>query len=147
MSAINQVNSILISASAPQVYFLTPFTTLGICAEACSSYLFPKMMGNTRATEMLMFNAKVGAEEAASLGLVTRVFADGVFAEETAKLVQATAALPKKSLLVSKELIRGPERQKLHAINQVEFERVAELVAGDECKDAVQAFLEAKAKG
>lgn len=44
-------------------YFLTPFTRLGLTPEGCSSYTFPKIMGPSMASEMLMLNTKFTAEE------------------------------------------------------------------------------------
>jgi peroxisomal 3,2-trans-enoyl-CoA isomerase len=49
--------------SSDSAYFLTPFTRLGLTPEGCSSYTFPKIMGTSMASEMLMLNAKFNAKE------------------------------------------------------------------------------------
>lgn len=48
----------------PNAYFNTPFTALGQSPEACSSVLFPRIMGDRVARDVLMFGRKLTAFEA-----------------------------------------------------------------------------------
>ncbi|XP_066945818.1 enoyl-CoA delta isomerase 2-like isoform X2 [Macrobrachium rosenbergii] len=106
--------------------FFTPFSSLGITAEGCSTYTFPMVMGHSRATELLLFEKKVNATEACKLGLVTEVFPDSTFQEQVWPRVRAMTKLPPKSLLYSKRLCREVHRAKLHEVNIAESKRVAE---------------------
>nr|XP_046148297.1 enoyl-CoA delta isomerase 2-like isoform X2 [Oncorhynchus gorbuscha] len=126
--------------------FHTPFSQLGQSPEACSSYTFPKMMGNAKASEMLLFNKKLTATQACAQGLVTEVFPDGSFQTEVATRLKAYAKLPRNSLTLSKQLIRGTEKERLHTVNDQEVERLVERWLSDECKQAIMSFFQAKSK-
>ncbi|KAL8182487.1 UNVERIFIED_CONTAM: Enoyl-CoA delta isomerase 2, mitochondrial, partial [Gekko kuhli] len=81
--------------STDRATFHTPFSNLGQSPEGCSSYVFPKIMGLAKATEMLLFNKKLTAAEACSAGLVTEVFPDRTFQKEVWARLKAYASLPR----------------------------------------------------
>ncbi|XP_066480461.1 enoyl-CoA delta isomerase 2-like isoform X2 [Tiliqua scincoides] len=126
--------------------FHTPFSNLGQSPEGCSSYTFPKMMGLAKATEMLLFNKKLTAAEACSLGLVTEVFPDNTFQKEVWTRLKAYASLPRNALASSKQLIRNMEKEKLHEVNSQECECLQERWMSDECMNAVMSFFQKKSK-
>ncbi|XP_062926095.1 enoyl-CoA delta isomerase 2, mitochondrial [Mobula hypostoma] len=126
--------------------FHTPFSQLAQSPEGCSSYTFPKMMGTTKANEILLFNKKLTATQACELGLVTEVFPDSTFQKEVWKRLHTYAKLPKNSLVFSKQLIRGVEKDILHSVNAQECERLSERWLSEECMKAIMNFFEKKAK-
>uniref|UniRef100_A0A8C5MET5 Enoyl-CoA delta isomerase 2 n=1 Tax=Leptobrachium leishanense TaxID=445787 RepID=A0A8C5MET5_9ANUR len=126
--------------------FHTPFSQLGQSPEGCSSYTFPRIMGLAKATEMLLFNKMLTAPKACELGLVTEVFPDGTFQREVWTRLKAYAQLPKNSLAYSKQLIRETEKEKLHAVNVQECERLKERWLSEECMTAIINFFQSKAK-
>ncbi|KAG7488674.1 hypothetical protein MATL_G00037480 [Megalops atlanticus] len=126
--------------------FHTPFSQLGQSPEGCSSYTFPKMMGVAKASEMLLFNKKLTATEACQRGLVTEVFPDSSFQTEVWTRLKAYAQLPRNSLALSKQLVRMVEKERLHAVNDQEVERLVERWLSDECMNAIMSFFQAKAR-
>nr|XP_031543923.1 enoyl-CoA delta isomerase 2, mitochondrial isoform X2 [Vicugna pacos] len=74
--------------------FHTPFSPLGLSPEGCSSYTFPKMMGPSKAAEMLIFGRKLTAQEACAQGLVTEVFPDSTLQKEVWTRLRAYTKLP-----------------------------------------------------
>ncbi|XP_060259781.1 enoyl-CoA delta isomerase 2 isoform X2 [Ovis aries] len=74
--------------------FHTPFSHLGQSPEGCSSYTFPKIMGSSKAAEMLLFGKKLTAQEACAQGLVTEVFPDSTFQKEVWARLKAYSKLP-----------------------------------------------------
>ncbi|XP_026570816.1 enoyl-CoA delta isomerase 2, mitochondrial isoform X2 [Pseudonaja textilis] len=129
-----------------QATFHTPFSNLGQSPEGCSSYTFPKIMGLTKATEMLLFNKKLTAAEACSQGLVAEVFPDSTFQKEVWARLKAYANLPKKTLAISKQLIRNMEKEKLYEVNSQECECLMERWLSEECMQAVMSFMQKKSK-
>jgi 2-(1,2-epoxy-1,2-dihydrophenyl)acetyl-CoA isomerase len=71
--------------------FSTPFTRRGFTPDSGSSWLLPRLVGPARAREMLLLGRKVGAEEAAAWGLVSRVVPDADLDEAAEALVQELA--------------------------------------------------------
>ncbi|XP_078544172.1 enoyl-CoA delta isomerase 2-like isoform X2 [Lissotriton helveticus] len=126
--------------------FHTPFSQLGQSPEGCSSYTFPKIMGHSKASEVLLFNKKFTAVEACDLGLITEVFPDNTFQDQVWARIKDYAQLPRQSLAFSKQLIREVEKEKLHAVNNQECERLIERWTSDECMNAILSFFQKKSK-
>ncbi len=51
-----------------------------------------------------------------------------------------------QSLALSKQLIRAVEKEKLHAVNDAEVERLVERWLSDECMQAIMSFFQTKSK-
>lgn len=68
-----------------------PFVKLGMNPGMGATYLLPNAVGEANARELLLTGRAVDAEEARQLGLVTRVFADEVFAEEVQQIAEGIA--------------------------------------------------------
>ncbi|PVD21160.1 hypothetical protein C0Q70_19327 [Pomacea canaliculata] len=124
--------------------FHTPFSQLGQSPEGCSSYIFPKIMGQAKAGELLFFNKKITAQEAEERNLVTRVFPENVFKKETDALVAYYSTLPPKSLEFSKILTRFAEREVLHRVNEAECDRLVERWQSEDCINAIMSFFSRK---
>uniref|UniRef100_A0A4W2IAT4 Enoyl-CoA delta isomerase 2 n=1 Tax=Bos indicus x Bos taurus TaxID=30522 RepID=A0A4W2IAT4_BOBOX len=84
--------------------FHTPFSHLGQSPEGCSSYTFPKIMGSSKAAEMLLFGKKLTAQEACAQGLVTEVFPDGTFQKEVWARLKAYSKLPPNNAVLEPEV-------------------------------------------
>lgn len=52
----------------------------------------------------------------------------------------------RQSLLFSKVLIRSAEKERLHAVNDAEVERLVERWTSDECFNAIASFFQNKSK-
>ncbi|XP_066435408.1 enoyl-CoA delta isomerase 2-like [Eleutherodactylus coqui] len=126
--------------------FHTPFSQLGQSPEGCSSYTFPRIMGLSKAVEVLLFNKLLTAHEACKHGLLTEVFPDSTFQKEVWERLKAYGQLPKNSLAFSKQLIRETDKKALHAANIQECERLKERWLSEECMNAIISFFQKKAK-
>lgn len=126
--------------------FHTPFSSLGLTPEGCSSYTFPKIMGPTKAAEMLIFGKKITAREACARGLVTEVFPDSTFQKEVWSRLKAYAKNPPDAMRIGKQLLRSSEKERLHAVNAEEFRVLRERVLSEECVSGVLSFFSRKAR-
>nr|XP_010966894.1 enoyl-CoA delta isomerase 2 isoform X3 [Camelus bactrianus] len=126
--------------------FHTPFGPLGLSPEGCSSYTFPKMMGPSKAAEMLIFGRKLTAQEACAQGLVTEVFPDSTFQKEVWTRLRAYTKLPPNAVRTSREVMRSKGRERLHAVNAEECGALQQRWLSEECTSAVVRFLSRRGK-
>ncbi|XP_018425953.1 PREDICTED: enoyl-CoA delta isomerase 3, peroxisomal-like [Nanorana parkeri] len=126
--------------------FNTPFSKLGQHPEACSSYTFPRIMGSSKATEVLLFNKTLTAREACNLGLVTEVFPDSTFQQEVWARLKSYATNPKTCLALSKQLVRNVDKERLHAVCEEEMELLSKRANSEDALIAIQQFFSRKSK-
>uniref|UniRef100_F6XBY1 ACB domain-containing protein n=2 Tax=Ciona intestinalis TaxID=7719 RepID=F6XBY1_CIOIN len=143
VTALGLFDLVLASENAT---FSTPFSRLGQSPEGCSSYTFPKIMGHAKACDMMLFNNKLTATEAKECGLVTKIFPKESFETDVMSQVEAIAKLPVKSLIYSKALMRDPELDLLHKVNEAECDRLVERWPSEDCINAIMKFFQEKNK-
>ncbi|MBB4210238.1 2-(1,2-epoxy-1,2-dihydrophenyl)acetyl-CoA isomerase [Rhodothalassium salexigens DSM 2132] len=68
--------------AARSAYFLQAFVNIGLVPDAGSSYLLPRLVGQARATAMMMLGEKVPAETAAQWGMIYKVVDDAALMDE-----------------------------------------------------------------
>lgn len=122
--------------------FSMPFVNLGLCPEAASSLLVPRMFGYHRAAEALLLGEPFFAEAALEVGLVNRI----VPPSEANSLAQAQArklaAKPLASLIETKRLMKGGDQElmlKRIAEEAVSFSR---MLSEPAAREAMSAFME-----
>lgn len=126
--------------------FYTPFSLLGQSPEGCATYTYPKIMGYSKANEILLFNKKLTAVEAKEVGLVSKVFPHDNFLQHVKEELSFLPSTSKLSMIHSKALIRGVERSMLHQVNKQECERLVERWQSEDCMEAIMKFFQNKAK-
>lgn len=129
-----------------KAYFRTPFTKLGLVAEGCSSYTFPRIMGSSKASDMLYFGYQMGAYEAKECGLVSQVFPHATFEQDVWPKLEQFVQMPKQSMMYSKHLARALISEELHKANEAECRRLEERLQSEESKTAVLEFFSRKSK-
>ena len=85
----------------------TAFAKLGLVAEHGSAWLLPRLIGRTRATDLLLSGRTVTAAEAEAMGLVNRVVESGAALEEAinyARILIDTGA-PQSWATIKKQLV------------------------------------------
>jgi enoyl-CoA hydratase/carnithine racemase len=118
----------------------TPFLKLGLIPEAASTLLAPMRMGYARAFSMLVMGRPLTAEEAKDAGIVNTV-ANAAEVEDVAlKAAREIAALPPRSVAVTRGLMRSPLDDVIKHIN-TESAHFKELLQSDEARAAFTAFL------
>jgi len=122
--------------------FSLPFVNLGLCPEAASSLLLPRMLGYHRAAEALLLGEPFMAEAALEVGLVNRVVppteANGVAQAAARKL----AAKPMGPLVETKRLMKQGQQQLVAQQMADEGASFARMLGEPAAREAFAAFME-----
>lgn len=130
-----------IALAAPEAHFTLGYGAIGFSPDGGASWLLPRLIGLRRTQDLMLTNRRIGAQEAAAIGLVTRVVGVDRLAEEALSLARTLAAGATRAIGRTRALLldgygAGPETQ---------MEREARAIAtssGDpEGREGVAAFL------
>jgi len=119
-----------------------PFTSLGLCPEAGSSYLLPLLIGHQRAAELLMLGETMGAQRACELGIANSVLADDEYLQHARQQAARIVGQPAAAVRLTKELMRSAFNERLHAHMKVEGDAFAKRLVSPEAQEAMQAFMQ-----
>jgi enoyl-CoA hydratase/carnithine racemase len=127
--------------AARSARFVMPFTSLGLVPEAASSLLFARLLGNQRASALLLLGEPMNAETAHEWGFVNRVVDDADLMDTARDIAQRLAALPPQAVRLTKRLIRhgAPD---VAARMAEELALFSERLGSPEAKEAFAAFME-----
>ena len=130
-----------IATPAAKIAYL--FTKVGLSgADMGVSWLLPRIVGMTHATELLMIGAFIGPEEAARIGLYNRVVEQDALMSDARALAQQLALGPPDALAVTKDALNREAFMDLDAALQFEAEAQAELMLHPNFREAYNAFVE-----
>jgi enoyl-CoA hydratase/carnithine racemase len=122
--------------------FHMPFVNLGLCPEAGSSYLLPRLMGYQRAAELLLLGEPFTAQLAHDYGFVNQVLADEAVYDRARTIAAVLAKKPPAALRETKMLMRGCYREELGRAMSEEYGAFTRALRSPEAGEAFQAFFE-----
>ncbi len=123
--------------------FVTSFSQRGLVAEAGTSWIIPRLIGPSRALDILWSGRKVSGEEAVVLGLANRVFpADELLSESRAYLRMLADTASPTSLMYMKQMVYGHLMQNLGPAMAEEAALVQQSVSWPDFKEGIASFLE-----
>lgn len=126
--------------AADSARFQLPFTQLGLCPEAASSLLLPRLIGYQRAAQYLLLGERFDAAQAYAMGLVNQVVTSAELEALAWQKAQQLAALPADAVQTSKALLKAGSAQTSAAI-ATELAQFQRLLDGDDCQQRIAAFF------
>jgi len=122
--------------------FIQAFSKIGLIPDSAGTVFLPRLVGMQRAAALMMTADKVTAQEAATMGMIYKSFADDVFEGETKKLATQLAQMPTKGIGLTKRLLNESYSNSFQ--QQLEREKEVQVEAGTtyDFKEGVNAFLE-----
>ncbi len=134
------IGDIVIASSS--AYFTAGYSAIGMTPDGGLTWMLPKLIGLRRAQEMILTNRKIGAEEAVSIGLITRTIDDHLLADEGEKIALAIANSATGALASAKSLLLQSFGNGLETQFELEARMIAQASAGDEAREGFAAFME-----
>ncbi len=132
--------------AAPDAVLALPETGLGLIPGGGGTQRLPRVVGPGRALDILLTGARMSAQEASAIGLVTRVASskEALLAEVTA-LAHSIAAKPPMATAYVKQAARAAQQLDLKSGLDLELDLFAMLAPMQDVKEAALAFREKRA--
>lgn len=122
--------------------FQMPFVNLGLCPEAGSTLLLPRIMGHQRAAELLLLGEVFSAEKACTVGIVTELCPDSDVLEVARKKALQLAAQPAAAVRLTKDLLKRDYALQLQETIAEEGTQFITRLKSPEAGEALQAFMQ-----
>lgn len=130
-----------IVVAAESARFTLAYQNIGLSPDGGATFFLARAVGTHRAMELTLTSRTLSAGEAASWGLVQRVFPDASFASETAALAAGVAAGPTLAYGKAKELYNRALLQPLETQMEEERQGIAESARTGDFREGIRAFL------
>ncbi|MEM7079361.1 MAG: enoyl-CoA hydratase-related protein [Pseudomonadota bacterium] len=126
-----------------QAKFTTAFSNRGLIAEHGSSWILPRLLGPSRALDILWSGRKFTGEEAERLGLADRLCEEGRSREDASNYIKmlAETAAPQSIKMMKAQVYRHLNMELEDAMNESNA-WMADSLKADDFKEGVSSFVE-----
>ncbi|MEJ5185739.1 MAG: enoyl-CoA hydratase-related protein [Candidatus Geothermincolales bacterium] len=131
-----------IIVASQEARFMEIFVRRGLVVDAGGTFFLPRIVGLTRAKEIMFTGRPVGAEEALELGMVTEVVNPGDVMEKAMEWAKRLASGPTRSLGMIKRLINSSFENDLITVLELEASYQGIAVSTADVAEGVTAFLQ-----
>lgn len=128
--------------AAENARFGLPEPKLGLAPGGGGTQRLPRLVGRTRALEVLLTGRFLTAEDAYNWGIVNRVVAKEELLSATAEMAATMAAMAPQALAVTKRVVRDGLVSPLPAALTLEQDATARLIVTDDAREGIAAFIE-----
>ena len=128
--------------ASDQAGFNTAFTGVALSCDTGSSWTLPRLIGPTKAMDLLLMPRTVDAVEALEIGLVSRVVPADEFAEQVHAVAAALASGPTLAYASVKESVAFGATHGLPEALAFESQMMARTGGSGDHRTAVQAFID-----
>lgn len=127
---------------AESASFLQAFVKIGLVPDSGSTWMLTRLIGTTRALELMLSGRKVTAAEALAIGMVNQVVPNDQLAETVAKLAVDFATAATKGIGYIKNAVEFAMTSTLEQAMDKEAELQDKAAATSDHMEGVMAFLE-----
>jgi 2-(1,2-epoxy-1,2-dihydrophenyl)acetyl-CoA isomerase len=120
----------------------TGYIRIGLSPDAGVSYFLPRLVGLSRATELILTARDIKPAEAERIGLVSLLFPAGDFAAGVAAFAKQLASGPLIAYTVTKRLLANSIDTDLETQLRREISGIAQCSSTEDVSEAMRAFAE-----
>jgi enoyl-CoA hydratase len=128
--------------AAENARFGLPEPKLGLVPGGGGTQRLPRLVGRTRALEVLLTGRVLTAEDAYNWGIVNRVVAKEDLLSAAAEMAASMVAMAPQALAVTKRVVRDGLDSPLPAALTLEQDATAPLIVTDDAREGIAAFIE-----
>ncbi|UCD23199.1 MAG: enoyl-CoA hydratase/isomerase family protein, partial [Gemmatimonadota bacterium] len=118
------------------------FSRVGLMPDWGGTYLLPKLVGSTKALELVYSGEMVPADEAQELGLFNRVVLHDELEVETEAYARSLATKPPIAVALAKKTIYLSEAEAMDKVLQLELEHQLQCFQSEDAQEGLRAFLD-----
>ncbi|MEY3952699.1 MAG: hypothetical protein RL320_1501 [Pseudomonadota bacterium] len=107
--------------ASPSAFLNFPFVKLGLCPEYGATRLLVQRIGWAKAMELFQLSARLPAEEAEAMGLITRVIPMGL-SDHVQTVLEQLGELSPSAVLQTKHLMRKAQDSTISLQNMIDHE-------------------------
>ncbi len=127
--------------ASEEAKFIQSFVRVGLAPDSGGSFILPRLVGLSKAMELLLLGESIDAHEAQRIGLVARVFKPEQFPSATKEIAERVARAPRSVGLIKRAVNHaiGPNLEA-----DLEYEACLQEIAGRSADydEGVRAFLD-----
>ncbi len=121
--------------------FTLPDLSRGLLPDWGLSFTLPRLVGPSRALEMIWSRRTISGEEAGRIGLVDRVIEDASWADELAAFLDRLQSLPQPAVRLTKLALQQAAQFDLTSMLAYEYEAQKQCWQSSETTEGMAAFL------
>jgi 2-(1,2-epoxy-1,2-dihydrophenyl)acetyl-CoA isomerase len=122
--------------------FMQAFVKIGLVPDSGATWLLPRLVGLTRALDLMLTGRRVAADEALTFGLVNAVVPDGRLMETVYETARAFADAPTRTIGYIKQAVDFALDHDLESTLEKEAKLQDLAGATNDHREGVAAFLE-----
>jgi 2-(1,2-epoxy-1,2-dihydrophenyl)acetyl-CoA isomerase len=123
-------------------FFTTAYAKIGASGDLGAAYYLTKLVGPTKARELMFLSDKVGAAEALAIGLVSKVAPDDQLEAETRAFARRLADGPPIAFRHIKQNLLAAEGVNMDTYLEAEARSMIRCFQTEDSKEAILAFRE-----
>lgn len=124
------------------VKFIQAFSKIGLIPDSAGTYFLPRLVGQARATAMMLLGEPINAIQAEHIGMIYKAVPEADFQATVTALAHKIAQMPTHALGLTKSAIHASTTNSLTEQLALESEYQIEAASTDDYREGVAAFLE-----